>query len=159
MFIGEIDLNNYLKRHIPESAGRIITTTGEEIGTHDGLPFYTIGQREGLKIGGGIPYYVAKKDSRNNTLVVAKGPFDEHLFVSKLIAHDPHWISGNEPTFPLKCTARIRYRQPLQQAEVHKNTNDVIQVIFNEPQRAVTPGQSVVFYRDNEMLGGALISG
>ena len=157
-FIGEIDLNNYLKQHIPETLGRIITTAGDEIGTHDGLAFYTIGQREGLGIGGGIPYYVAKKDFTTNTLIVAKGPFDEQLFSSELMAHDVHWIAGMEPLLPLQCLTRIRYRQPLQRATITKMNNNNVRVLFDEPQRAVTPGQSVVFYRDSEMLGGALIS-
>ncbi len=157
-FIGEIDLNNYLKRHIPEKPGRIVTTAGDDIGHHDGLAFYTIGQREGLGIGGGIPYYVAKKDFASNTLIVAKGPFDEQLFVSELSAADVHWIAGTAPVFPLKCKARIRYRQPLQDATVRKGLEDGITVVFDEPQRAVTPGQSIVFYKDNEMLGGACIS-
>ena len=157
-FIGEIDLNSYLKKYIPESAGRIVTTAGDDIGAHEGLAFYTIGQREGLGIGGGIPYYVAKKDFQTNTLVVAKGPFDEQLFSSVLTATDVHWISGQYPNFPLKCDARIRYRQPLQSATVHQEADGVIAVMFNEPQRAVTPGQSIVFYQNSEMLGGACIS-
>ncbi|MDZ4285380.1 MAG: aminomethyltransferase beta-barrel domain-containing protein, partial [Candidatus Sungbacteria bacterium] len=157
-FIGEIDLNNYLKRHIPEKPGRILTTAGDDIGYHDGLAFYTIGQREGLGIGGGIPYYVAKKDFETNTLVVAKGPFDVQLFATELAATDVHWIAGSEPVLPLKCKARIRYRQPLQDVTVRKGSEDVITVVFDEPQRAVTSGQSVVFYKDNEMLGGACIS-
>ena len=183
-FIAEIDLNHYLKQYIPESHGRIMTTTGDEIAQHDGLAFYTIGQLEGLKIGGGIPYYVAKKNFKTNTLVVAKGPFDEQLFANELTAHDAHWIAGSEPKFPLKCKARIRYRQQLQEciiflrhlkdsvrAERSKGSSKMkekrdasalpqhdLRVVFNEPQRAVTPGQSVVFYHGSEMLGGAVIS-
>lgn len=156
-FIGEIDLNNYLKQYIPVARGRMLTTAGNDIGEHDGLAFYTIGQRAGLKVGGGIPYYVAKKDFATNTLVVGKGPFDEQLFSSVLIACDAHWISGQEPEFPLKCKARIRYRQPMQDAIVKKGADNKISVIFDEPQRAITPGQSVVWYHDDEMLGGACI--
>lgn len=156
-FIGEIDLVNYLKSYIPTMPGRMITTAGDAIGVHEGLAFYTIGQREGLGIGGGIPYYVAKKDLQTNTLVVAKGPFDETLFSSMLTAYDVHWISGKEPELPLRCVARIRYRQPLQQAIVEKISDDTVMVRFEEPQRAITPGQSIVWYRDQEMLGGACI--
>ncbi len=156
-FIGEIDLNNYLKQHIPEKPGRIVTTAGDDIGHHDGLAFYTIGQREGLGIGGGIPYYVAKKDFASNTLIVAKGPFDVQLFATELTAHDVHWISGQEIKFPLKCKARIRYRQPIQDVKVEHVSGGKIAVTFDEPQRAVTSGQSIVFYKDNEMLGGACI--
>lgn len=157
-FIGEIDMRDFLKRHIPEKRGSIVTTAGNKIGEHEGLSFYTIGQREGLGVGGGIPFYVAKKDFNTNTLVVASGPFDDQLFGSSLEASDVHWISGKEPVFPLACTARIRYRQPLQHAAVTKNGNNNISVQFKEPQRAITPGQSIVCYKDSEMLGGACIS-
>jgi len=156
-FIGEIDLNNYLKQYIPMARGRMLTTAGNDIGEHDGLAFYTIGQRAGLGIGGGIPYYVAKKDFQTNTLVVGQGPFDEKLFSSTLIARDVHWILGKEPVFPIKCSARIRYRQPLQAATVQKTAHIDIVVVFAEPQRAVTPGQSIVFYQDDEMIGGGII--
>ena len=157
-FIGQIDLNNYLKQYIPETKGRIVTSAGNDIGQHEGLAFYTIGQREGLGIGGGIPYYVAKKDFKANTLIVGKGPFDEQLFTCQLFAHDVHWIFGKELEFPLKCNARIRYRQPLQDAMVYQEKSGHISVVFDEPQRAITSGQSIVFYQDNEMLGGACIS-
>ena len=134
------------------------------IGEHEGISFYTIGQREGLGIGGGIPYYVAEKDSQTNTLVVGEGPFDEKLFSSKLIATDLNWISGTPPSFPLKCEARIRYRQPLQSCRIEKSEirnpkSETLKVMFTNPQRAVTPGQSIVFYQNEEMLGGGVIIG
>ena len=157
-FIGEIDMREFLKRHIPEKPGDIITTSGEKIGKHEGLSYYTIGQREGLGIGGGIPFYVASKEFSTNTMVVAEGPFHEQLFSSSLAAHDVHWISGEQPAFPLTCAARIRYRQPLQMATVHHISEGHISAQFTESQRAITPGQSIVFYHDNEMLGGACIS-
>ena len=156
-FIGEIDLNTYLKKYIAQTPGRVVTTKGNCIGEHDGLAFYTIGQREGLKVGGGIPYYVAKKDFQSNTLVVALGPFDDQLFSCVLKAHDAHWIAGIEPILPLTCSTRIRYRQPLQSAVVEQVGDGKVIVRFNEPQRAITPGQSIVFYQNNEMLGGACI--
>ncbi len=152
-FIGEIDLNAFLKKHIPTARGAMVTTGGRQIGQHDGLSFYTIGQREGLESGGGIPYYVAKKDFATNTLVVAEGPYDEELFASTIDISDIHWISGKEPPPSLACTARIRYRQPLQKCTVVGE-----RVIFDVPQRAVTPGQSIVFYRGEEMLGGGIIT-
>ncbi|MEK7083319.1 MAG: aminomethyltransferase beta-barrel domain-containing protein, partial [Patescibacteria group bacterium] len=157
-FIGEIDLNSYLKQYIPMAHGRMVTTAGKDVGGHDGLAFYTIGQREGLKIGGGIPYYVAKKDFQTNTLVVACGPFDEQLFFPVLTADDVHWIAGIEPMLPLTCSARIRYRQPIQNATIQQAEDRNIIVRFDEPQRAITPGQSIVFYQNGEMLGGACIS-
>lgn len=172
-FIGELDLREFLKKHIPEKRGAVLTTSGKAIGEHEGLSFYTIGQREGIGIGGGIPYYVAAKDFSTNTLVVAEGPYDEKLFQKELTVSDVNWISGTSPKFPLRCEARIRYRQPLQSCRVEVNQesrikNQVelnsefsilnsVKVHFDSPQRAVTPGQSVVFYRDSEMLGGGII--
>lgn len=192
-FIGEIDVRDFLKRRIPERRGRIFTTGGKAVGEHAGIEFFTIGQREGLGIGGGIPYYVAEKDPVTNTLTVAEGPYDEKLFQRKVMARDLNWISGRTPKLPLRCEARIRYRQPLQRCTVGiagndeidevdlsykrsdptseaihqaKRSNDFI-VTFDDPQRAVTPGQSIVFYnkrnkpfdsaRGKIMLGGGII--
>lgn len=163
-FIGEIDIREFLKNYIPEKRGRVLTTSGKVIGEHEGIEFYTIGQREGIGIGGGIPYYVTEKNKKTNTLIVAEGPYDEKLFRNELLASDINWISGREPRLPLRCEARIRYRQPLQECRVWRvesGQNDVqrstLHVQFNEPQRAVTPGQSVVFYKSDEMLGGGVI--
>ena len=180
-FIGEIDVRNFLKQYIPERRGLVVTSSGRTVGEHDGAAFYTIGQRQGIGIcgrpalrgeprpkgAGGIPYYVAEKDVAANTLTVAEGPYDAGLFRSELAANGVNWISGKAPKFPLKCEARIRYRQPLQKCAVIKIQNSKparpaggfeIRVSFNEPQRAVTPGQSIVFYWNGEMLGGAIIS-
>jgi len=177
-FIGEINLNQFLKKYIPVSHGRVFTTSGKDIGEHEGLQFYTIGQREGLGIGGGIPYYVASKDFSTNTLVVAEGPYDEGLFRSEIGVSDVHWISGQAPELPFQCEARIRYRQPLQTCTVRivrdvrsvgderfeqaKRSNKqsdrtVLTVSFDSSQRAVTPGQSIVFYAGEEMIGGGII--
>jgi tRNA-specific 2-thiouridylase len=166
-FIGEIDIHEFLKGYIPERKGRVLTTAGKVVGEHCGAEFYTIGQREGIGIGGGIPYYVTGKDVRTNTLIVAEGPYDEALFRTELTATDVHWIYGEAPGFPLRCEARIRYRQPVQRCTVRcQLSGDRCQVEFDEPQRAITPGQSVVFYKSNpldaaqgvEMLGGAVIA-
>lgn len=156
-FIGEIDLKNFLSQHIPVRRGAIVTTSGKEVGQHDGAAFYTIGQREGLGVGGGIPYYVVGKDMASNIVRVAEGPYDKELFSRSFKAGDANWIAGREPVFPFRCWARIRYRQPLQEARVEKNPTGDLVVTFDEYQRAVTPGQSVVFYRESEMLGGACI--
>ena len=178
-FIGEIDISEFLRRYIPERRGRVLTTAGSVVGEHGGAQFYTIGQRQGLGIGGGIPYYVAEKNLADNTLVVAEGPYDGALFKRELVAIDINWISGEEPELPFRCQARIRYRQPLQPCEVaelsatsyqlpaeynkleagnRKPEAAKLKVMFNEPQRAVTPGQSIVFYKGQEMLGGAFIA-
>jgi len=157
-FIGEIDLNAFLKKYIPEQRGVVMTGAGKRVGEHDGLSFYTIGQREGLGTGGGgIPYYVTGKDFQTNTLVVAEGPYDEKLFTKEVSAADVNWISGAPPKLPLKCEARIRYRQTLQSCTVRKSENQIT-VTFHEPQRAATPGQSIVFYQGDEMLGGGIIT-
>ena len=161
-FIGEINVREFLKTYIPVKQGPVLTTSGKKVGEHEGLAFYTIGQREGLGTGGGgIPYYVAEKDFSRNALVVAEGPFDEKLFSSELTAHSLHWISGDPPAggpkLPFVCEARIRYRQPLQEATLKKDSNDNFIVIFKNPQRAITPGQSIVFYKKGEMLGGGII--
>lgn len=170
-FIGEIDIAEFLKNYIPERKGTILTASGQVVGQHRGTEFYTIGERHGIGIGGGIPYYVASKDREANTLVVAEGPYDEKLFKKELLAANVNWISGREPKLPLRCEARIRYRQALQEAIVEsriKNQesrvggpvilNSEFLIRFKEPQRAVTPGQSIVFYRKDEMLGGGIIA-
>ncbi len=178
-FIGEIDLRAFLKKHIPERQGEVVTTSGKNVGEHEGIEFYTIGQRHGMSIGGGIPYYVAQKNEETNTLIVAEGPYDEKLFAREIAVREVHWISGVVPKFPLRCLARIRYRQPLQKCTLfpvrhpersegsRKHTVRVrdasstalhdLRIVFDEPQRAVTPGQSAVFYLGDEMLGGGII--
>ena len=133
----------------------MVTTEGEKIGEHDGAQFYTIGQRHGLNIGGSPqPLFVAGKDIDTNTIVVAAGDDNASLYEHKLVANDIHWTSGVEPAFPLTCLARIRYRQPLQACIIHADGK----VIFGVPQRAVAPGQSIVFYQNDVMLGGGVIS-
>ncbi|MDZ4299334.1 MAG: tRNA 2-thiouridine(34) synthase MnmA [Candidatus Sungbacteria bacterium] len=183
-FIGEIDLCAFLKKYIPERRGAVVTTSGKAVGKHEGTEFYTLGQRRGMSIGGGVPYYVAQKNEETNTLVVAEGPYDQKLFTREITVRDMHWISGVEPKLPLACMARIRYRQPLQKAKIinakcqmlkkeKRVTSPVLFSIqhssfiitFDEPQRAATPGQSAVFYsgdscdsaEDAEMLGGGII--
>src|SRR3989338_9092328 len=193
-FIGEINVREFLQQHIPSERGKVLTASGKAVGEHQGAAFYTIGQRHGIGTGGrpalpgeprpamsgagGIPYYVIGKDMAANTLTVAEGPYDKHLFRAELEARSAHWVAGRVPSFPLRCSARIRYRQPLQTCIVtnHKSlgtgatireasfrvtngsmTHDQLLVHFDEPQRAVTPGQSIVFYRGEVMLGGAII--
>ena len=170
-FIGEIDVAGFLKEKLGKNPGPIKTIDGKIIGTHDGAIFYTIGQRKGIGIKGSLPgeqgkiYYVAAKDVDANTLWVAEGE-SQKLFSKELIAKDISWISGKRPKLPLKCLARIRYRQPLQKAtvmkhETHNMKHDSsfkLQVSFDTPQRAITPGQSAVFYtKTGTMLGGGVI--
>lgn len=157
-FIGEINVRDFLKRFIKVDPGPIVTTSGKAIGEHEGLSFYTIGERRGLGIGGGIPYYISAKHFPTNTLVVAEGPYDKKLFSKKLTAGDINWISDKTPELPLRCEARIRYRQALQHCSIVRSvTRNTLEVTFDEPQRAVTSGQSIVFYDEEEMLGGGVI--
>lgn len=155
-FVGEVEMKEFLKSRIKPKAGEIITTEGKKIGGHEGVWYYTIGQRRGIGIGGGIPYYVVGKDLKRNILIVARGDKDEALFSSGLISGEVHWISGREPKFPLKCRAKIRYRQEDQSCVVTGEGSE-LKVIFRKKQRAITPGQFIVFYKKGECLGGGKI--
>ena len=157
-FVGEVKIREFLSRRLPKKTGEIKDLKGKVLGTHDGIYFYTLGQREGLKIGGGIPYYVVDKKVRENILVVAPLNQEDKLYSKSLTARDTHWVSGVEPEFPLKVKARIRHLQALQDAVVNKITKDRIQVEFEKDQRAISPGQSVVLYAKNVVLGGGIIS-
>lgn len=157
-FMGDIDLSAFLKNYISEHNGDVRTIAGKIVGKHSGVEFFTIGQRHGLKIGGGTPYYVAQKDLAMNVLTVAEDSTNAALYRRELIAEGVNWIIGNAPDFPFQCFARIRYRQPLRQCKIYQLSNsDQLQVVFDEPQRAVSSGQSIVFYRGEKMLGGAVI--
>lgn len=161
-FIGERKFKTFLQQYLPAQPGDIETEDGTIIGKHDGLMYYTIGQRQGLGIGGlkahdEEPWYVAQKDLKRNVLIVVQG-HDHPLLLSKtLTATQLHWISGAAPTIPFTCTAKTRYRQPDQTCAIHSIKNDIATVEFKELQRAITPGQSVVFYDDEICLGGGII--
>ena len=161
-FIGERKFTEFLGRYLPDQPGEIVSTEGEPLGKHQGLMFHTIGQRQGLGIGGmreasGEPWYVVAKNMNTNQLVVAQGNDHPALFKPALEAKDLHWISGQAPAVPLHCHARIRYRQSDQACEITALREDQIKVRFSKPQRAVTPGQAIVFYDDDLCLGGATI--
>lgn len=161
-FIGERRFKEFLQRFLPAQPGDIVTTDGSVIGRHDGLMYYTIGQRKGLHIGGQrgaeeLPWYVAQKDSTRNALVVVQGEDHPLLLKPALVAEQIHWIAGVAPTLPLRCAAKTRYRQPDQPCVVEAH-GETLLVRFDTPQRAVTPGQSVVFYQEDECLGGGIIA-
>ena len=161
-FIGERKFRDFLARYLPASPGDIVTLDGEVIGRHHGLMFHTIGQRQGLGIGGlkdnsGEPWYVADKDLAGNRLIVVQGKDHPALFKSRLRAGDLHWISGIPPSVPLTCEARIRYRQAVQSCTITTLDTVSAHVEFAQPQRAVTPGQAVVFYDGDVCLGGGTI--
>jgi len=161
-FIGERRFRDFLSRYLPASPGEIYDLDQRLLGQHQGLMYYTIGQRQGLGIGGrrdsgAAPWYVVGKDLSQNRLLVAQGHNHPHLFSHTLEASQLHWISGPPPTTPLICRAQIRYRQQDQACRLEPLPNRRCRVLFDEPQRAVTPGQAVVFYQQQRCLGGATI--
>ncbi len=161
-FVGERHFREFLGRYIPRQPGEIRTRDGRIIGEHDGVFFYTIGQRQGLGIGGirdaaPAPWYVVDKDLERNILYVAQGDDHPLLYSDGLTAVNLHWIAGQPPALPLACTAKTRYRQPDQACVITAASDHRCDVRFAEPQRAVTPGQYVVFYQGDECLGGAVI--
>ena len=161
-FIGERPFREFLSRYLPREPGPIVTAAGERVGEHHGLMYYTLGQRQGLGIGGrrgdsGEPWYVVAKDLELNRLIVAQGKDHPALFRPALRAGAAHWIDAVPPTLPLRCTAKIRYRQADQPCTVHADDTDGLRVVFDSAQRAITPGQAIVFYRDDRCLGGATI--
>ncbi len=160
-FVGKMAMTEFLKQRIRPRQGEIINTNSQKVGEHEGVWFYTIGQRKGIGIGGGMPYYVVDKDLVNNRLIVARGDQDEALFKKELTCGEVHWIAKREPKFPLVCSAKIRYRQEEQKCQIIKSKKQRarLRVIFKDKQRAITPGQFVVFYQADVCLGGGVITG
>ena len=158
-FIGERNFRNFLQEYLPNQAGEIVTTDGKVVGEHIGLMYYTLGQRRGLGLGGTTDsqdrWFVVEKDMANNRLVVSHG--DESVLMSKsLTASTLNWIPS-PPGRQFTCMAKFRYRQPEQGVDVTINDDGMANVLFHQPQRAVTPGQFVVFYDDTACLGGGII--
>lgn len=151
-FIGSAGLRKFLKSRIQTEKGPIVTVKGEKVGEHEGLPYYTIGQRKGIKIGGIGPFYVVDKDFKNNTLIVARSEHAPELYKKEMMVEKVNWISGKSK-FQLKCKVKVRYLHPAMPAIIQGN-----KIIFDKPQRAITPGQSAVFYSRNEVLGGGIIA-
>lgn len=165
-FIGERPFAEFLGRYVAARPGPIVSIDGVVLGEHRGLAFYTLGQRHGLRIGGvadrpDAPWYVVEKRVDRNELVVAQGADHPALFSDVVIGTATHWIAGPPPSlFPggsIRCTAKTRYRQPDQPCTVVDLGNGTIEVRFDAPQRAVTPGQYLVLYSGDECLGGATI--
>ena len=161
-FIGERRFKDFLQQYLPAQPGQIQTPDGKVIGEHMGLMYHTIGQRQGLGIGGvkganEEPWFVAQKDLTRNVLIVVQGTDHPLLYTNHLIAQQAHWINGTLPSSTFTCTAKTRYRQPDQECVVTVLADGTLDVSFTQPQRAVTPGQSVVFYQDDICLGGAVI--
>ena len=161
-FVGEQPFRDFLSRYIPKQPGEIRTGNDKTVGTHEGVWYYTLGQRQGLGIGGvkganEEPWYVVGKDIVNNVLYIAQGHDHPLLYSHKLIAKDMHWVAGQPPSLPLHCMAKARYRQEDQPCVVHQADDSQYQVEFKQAQRAITPGQFIVFYLDDNCLGGAVI--
>ncbi len=161
-FIGERRFKPFLQEYLLNEPGPIKTDTGEIIAEHDGLMFYTIGQRKGLEIGGvpgrpEAPWYVLDKDLKHNTLIIGQGDQHKKLFKNKLQCRELHGVSGKAPGSNFSCHAKTRYRQAHQACHVEARDQDHLYVTFDTPQRAVTPGQSIVFYQGNDCLGGGII--
>lgn len=161
-FIGERDFRAFLAKYLPAQPGELRTPEDETLGEHHGAMFYTPGQRAGLRIGGRAgansePWYVVGKNVSANIVYVAQGARNRWLLSHSLRAELLHWIAGEPPALPFACTAMTRYRQPCQACEI-KQLDDDIEVRFEDMQRAVAPGQSVVFYAGEECLGGGVIA-
>ena len=159
-FIGERRFSDFLKTYVKPKPGPIVTSDGEQIGTHEGLMFYTLGQRQGLGIGGlsaysDEPWFVADKQMDTNTLVAVQGTHHPMLFSSGCRGGQVNWI-GDPPKLPAELTAKVRYRAEDVPASVEMRDN-AVWVQFATPERAVTPGQSIVFYDGETCLGGAVI--
>ncbi|MFL1405493.1 tRNA 2-thiouridine(34) synthase MnmA [Marinobacter sp. M1N3S26] len=160
-FIGERKFSDFLKQYLPAQPGEIQTPDGHVIGRHQGLMYHTIGQRQGLGIGGlagfsDDPWYVAEKDLDRNVLVAVQGKQHPLLLSRGLLSGPVDWVAGEPPAHRFRCKAKTRYRQPDQDCEVTV-TGRGTRVVFDDAQRAVTPGQSVVFYDGEVCLGGAVI--
>lgn len=168
-FIGERRFKDFLQQYLPAQKGEVVTDDGDVIGKHDGLMYYTLGQRGGIGIGGvkdrpEEPWFVLAKDLSNNHLIVGQGHEHPMLMSNELTAYKLDWVRCHTPKEifsedGLRCMAKTRYRQPDQACRVFALNSDgsEIRVVFDEPQRAVTPGQSVVFYLADACLGGGVI--
>ncbi|MGX7099224.1 tRNA 2-thiouridine(34) synthase MnmA [Globicatella sanguinis] len=162
-FIGERDFNEFLANYLPNKPGKMMTLDGRVMGEHMGLMYYTIGQRQGLGIGGTAgtsnePWFVIGKDQATQTLYVGQGYHHDNLYSEYLEASEIHFTTDTWTEKEFECTAKFRYRQKDINVKVQLDESGTkAKVIFDEPVRAVTPGQAVVFYRDEECLGGGLI--
>ena len=162
-FIGERRFKDFLNQYLPAQPGDITDEHGVRIGRHDGLMYYTLGQRQGLCIGGvknrpELPWYVAGKDLENNRLIAVQGTNHPMLYEKGLRTETMHWIGGEAPARQFSCSAKNRYRQPDQPCHVRVEEDGGIEVIFEQSQRALTPGQSVVLYDGEVCLGGGIIN-
>lgn len=182
-FVGKVNMPEFLSRRIAQVPGPVVTARGREIGAHHGLAPYTVGQRQGIGIGGGVPFFVVEKRFESNTLVVAEGKDDPALYSSGCVVRDMHWIAGRPP-LPLGkkryvCEVKLRYRHPGVASAISQSSSEnehrhftrsrkvaigdeggsLMRIAFETPQRAVTPGQFAVLYDGELCLGGGVIEG
>ncbi|HZL07657.1 MAG TPA: tRNA 2-thiouridine(34) synthase MnmA [Candidatus Dormibacteraeota bacterium] len=151
-FVGKVGIKEFLLNELgPQTPGSIIDQTGQEIGQHDGAIFYTIGQRHGLNVGGGLPYYVSSKDMKTNTVYVTTDLDDKNLWTNEVTLEDLHWINA-QPSQTKDYQARLRYRGPLVACSINDKN-----LILKEPQRGLAAGQSAVIYDNDRVLGGGII--
>ncbi|WP_299077501.1 tRNA 2-thiouridine(34) synthase MnmA [uncultured Paraglaciecola sp.] len=161
-FIGERKFTDFLAQYLPAQPGEIETAEGQVIGQHQGLMYHTLGQRKGLLIGGmkeysEDPWYVVDKDIERNVLIVGQGANHPRLFSKGLNANQLHWVDRKGPQQAIRCTVKTRYRQQDIPCLITPNADGSVLVKFDEPQKAVTPGQSAVFYQNEICLGGGII--
>jgi len=157
-FVGSVGIRDFLSEYVSTKIGDIIDSeTGERIGYHDGAIFYTLGQRKGLNIGGGKPYYVVGKSMEKNEVYASTNTSNDAMWTDVINAHSMHWISHE--AFSGECLARFRHRGELVPVRVIPQKDDVVRIEFASAQRAISAGQSAVFYKDNICLGGGIIIG
>lgn len=161
-FIGERDFKSFLQQYLPAQPGEIVTSDGKVVGKHDGLMYYTLGQRKGIGVGGGHgtteePWYVVNKDLEKNKLIIGQGHDHPDLYSKNISARQLHWIADAPQTFPFECSAKIRYRQKDQKCIINSINDRIASITFIEKQFAPTPGQSIVFYKVEQCLGGGII--
>ncbi len=161
-FIGERDFRTFLSQYLPAKPGPMVTPDGRQVGEHPGVFYFTLGQREGLQIGGvrgfaAAPWFVVGKRVHDNTLIVDQGTDSPYLLSNRLWTEPAHWISCAPPAARFACTAQTRYRQADEACDVEVKPDGTLAVVFARPQRAVTPGQSLVLYNGDVCLGGAVI--
>jgi tRNA-uridine 2-sulfurtransferase len=158
-FVGKVGIKEFLQQYVLSSPGKIIDQNGKEIGTHDGAIFYTIGQRHGLEVGGGLPYYVVGKNMKKNEVYVTSDLQDGKLWSNKIHLTSAHWIN-DEPKQDQELVLRMRHRGKLIKVnQLSKISKSEWQAELADEVRALTPGQSAVFYSDSECLGGGIITG
>lgn len=158
-FIGERNFRPFLKNYIAAQRGEIQTLDGEVVGQHEGTAYYTLGQRKGLGLGGeGEPWFIVRKDAQKNIIYVARGERHPALYADELTANELSWVSLLPPSpLPFRCRAKVRYRQLDQDCTITQIEGGELRVRFDVPQRAIAPGQSVVFYDGDVCLGGGVI--